>query len=598
MYRFEAREDGSVMNNTRAELDLLLKSGYKLIHFCSPEELRAREELVRLAEGGNGQRARDCFVWKMTEGFRTADRKEAPGAKDTDKPDKALQWIIEREEKQCNPALYVLKDFHPLLSPRSGSAMIIRKLKDTAHALETTLSSIVLLSAQLDIPAELEKNIVIVDFALPTAEELKDRFVQMIDEYRDGIAVNLIDPGKGYVTEADAVLALAKAAQGLTMAEAELALGKAITDDKCLDLSDIQAIADEKKQIVRKTGILSIEEPVDINQVGGLEQLRHWLQRRQDIFSEDARRYGLMPPRGVLLTGVPGCGKSLCAKAIAKFWGLTLLRLDMGAVYGSLVGQSEANMRRAIQCAQAMAPCVLMIDEIEKGLSGASGGSGDGGTGSRVFGTLLSWMNDKTSPVFVVATANQFERLPPEMLRKGRFDEIFFVDFPHAKERTEIFNIHVRKAIKRKEPPLVGAAADDFIASFGFDKSHEVRRSTKFGGTETALGTLVELSRDFTGSEIEVAVQTAMIDAFADGHREFAAADVARALAATVPLIDTMSDKIESIRERARACTVSASKYEDNDQDTTMAHGEGSHDPKDTSQATPRATRGGRRIDL
>ena len=586
------------MSTKRDEMDLLLKSGYKLIHFCSPEELRARDELIRLAEGREGQRPREIYFWKMTEGFRDASRSPAPDARDTDKPDKAMQWIMDREAKQCAPALYVLKDFHPLLSPRTGSAMVIRKLKDTAHALESTLSSVVILSASLEIPAELEKTIVIVDFALPTAAELRDRFIEMVDEYRSGIEVDLIDPARGYTTEDEAIMALAKAAQGLTMAEAELALGKAITADKRLNHDDIQAITDEKKQIVRKTGILSIEEPVDINEVGGLEQLRHWLARRTNIFSEDARRYGLLAPKGVLLTGVPGCGKSLCAKAIAHFWNLTLLRLDMGAVYGSLVGQSEANMRRALQCAQAMAPCVLMIDEIEKGLSGSSGGGGDGGTGSRVFGTLLSWMSDKTAAVFVVATANQFEKLPPEMLRKGRFDEIFFVDFPHAGERAEILDIHIKKALRRREPAIAGPAADDFLKSFGLTGSYEVRRSTKDGASESATGTLVELSRDYTGSEIEVAVQTAMIDAFADNQREFTAADVARALASTVPLIDTMSDKIEDIRERARACTVSASRYEGAEGDAEPPRTSASAAGESHGAAPNRATRGGRRIDL
>src|SRR5271157_2198100 len=242
------------INGKLNELELLLKAGYKLIHFCSQEELRAREELVRVAEGRDGQRARECFIWKMTDGFCTPDRRGAAGAKDTDKPDKALQWIIERETKKCPPSLYIFKDCHSYLAPRGGSAVVVRKLRDTIHVLEQTLSSIVLLSPQLEIPPELEKEIVIVDFALPTVAELKQRFTEMINEYRSSIKVNLVDKDRGCETEEAGITGLAKAAQGLTLAEAELALGKAITEDRCLDLNDIQAIVQEKKQIVRKTG--------------------------------------------------------------------------------------------------------------------------------------------------------------------------------------------------------------------------------------------------------------------------------------------------------------------------------------------------------
>ena len=228
---------------------------------------------------------------------------------------------------------------------------------------------------------------------------------------------------------------------------------------------------EEKRQIIRKTGSLSFEQPHAIDNVGGLEKLKAWLEKRRDILTERARRYGIPPPRGVLLTGIPGCGKTLCARAMASIWRVPLLRLDMGAVYAGLVGSSEANMRKAIQCAEAMAPCILMIDEIEKGLAGSDGRSGDGGTSTRVFGTLLAWMSDKSLPVFVVATANEFDRLPPEMLRKGRFDEIFFVDFPNEGERRAIFEIHLDR--RGRDP-----------ADFDLDA-------------------LVTRTGDFTGSEIE-----------------------------------------------------------------------------------------------
>ena len=579
------------MKKTFSEINLLLRAGYKLIHFCSQEEQRSRQELIRIAK--EGQRERDIFFWKMTDGFKTADFAEASGATGTDKPDKAMQWITDREQKNCKPAIYVFIDLHHNISGRTGNAFVNRKLKDTVNELERTLSTIVLLSGpQFEIPAELEKEIVIVDFAFPTVEELTARFVEIVNEYRSGITINLIDMERGIPDENTGITELARAAKGLTMSEAELALGKAITEDKVLDLNDIQSIIEEKKQIVRKTGILAFETPGEMSEVGGLEQLKHWLAKRRNIFSEEAAKYGLLPPKGVLLTGVPGCGKSLCAKAMASFWNIPILRLDMGAVYGGLVGQSEANIRKAIRCAEAMAPCILMIDEIEKGLSGASSSGGDGGTGSRVFGTLLSWMNDKTAEVFVVATANEFDRLPPEMLRKGRFDEIFFVDFPHRGEREQIFKIHVNKALLRKKPSLSDSQRKEFIASFGFDKVHEITKSDKDGRIETLKGTLAQLSKDYTGSEIEEAVKSAMIDAFADSKRGFTAHDIARSLASTVPLIDTMSDRIEKIRAKARECAVAASMGSDQDESPTIIEKESA--PSDTGKSTY----GGRRIDL
>jgi SpoVK/Ycf46/Vps4 family AAA+-type ATPase len=284
---------------------------------------------------------------------------------------------------------------------------------------------------------------------------------------------------------------------------------------------------------------------------------------------------------------------------MASFWNIPILRLDMGAVYGGLVGQSEANIRKAIRCAEAMSPCILMIDEIEKGLSGTSGSDGDSGTGSRVFGTLLSWMNDKTAEVFVAATANEFDRLPPEMLRKGRFDEIFFVDFPHRKEREEIFKIHVKKALFRKKRDISGqeiseSDRNELFESFGFNETHEIRKSDKDGCVEALKGTLSQLSKDYTGSEIEEAVKSAMIDAFADGKREFSAYDVARSLASTVPLIDTMSDRIEAIRAKARECAVAASMGTELEELPTVIEKE----VIEAGSEKNKSTYGGRRIDL
>ena len=507
------------------QIELLLKASYKFIFFCSQEEGRAEAALFQISKGREGFSPRTFCVWTETDGFLSEDGTVPDGAKKTGDPVAALQWIIDRERKQAAPALYVMKDLHPFISPRSGRSTVVRKVKDAIRVLEATRSSIVVICGpQLEIPAELEKDSVIVDYELPTFESLRAKLVEFADAYRGRRNV-VID-----LTEED-VDALARAAQGLTMAEAELAFAKALVVDSRLDRSDVAQIIEEKKQIIRKTGILSFEEPGAMDDVGGLENLKAWLSRRQDILTERARRYKIPEPKGVMLTGVPGCGKSLCAKAMASFWSIPLLRLDMGAVFSGLVGSSEANIRKAIRCAEAMAPCVLMIDEIEKGLAGSSGGGGDGGTSTRVFGTLLSWMSDKTSPVFVVATANEFDRLPPEMLRKGRFDEIFFVDFPHEGERRNIFQIHIKK--RGRDP-----------SNFDIDR-------------------LVGATENYTGSEIEQAIVTGMIEAFSEKEREFQTEDILSGVSKTIPLIDTMQDKIEGIRRRAIQCTVSASKAPD-----------------------------------
>ncbi len=501
----------------------------------------------------------------------------------------AVQWIVDRESGgKSQPAIYVMRDLHPFFDSKTGQALAIRKLKDTLRALLSTLSSVVLLSGpNLTIPDELAKEIVIIDFPPPDFEELRAFFAAQIEKVRGRSKVE-VD------VDDDALDALARAAQGLTMGEAELAFGKALTMDMRLDASDVAVIQEEKKQIVRKTGILTVERPLDMAEVGGLEVLKTWLDRRKDIFGEEARRHGIPAPKGVLLTGVPGCGKSLCARAMADHWKLPILRLDMGAVFGGLVGDSERNMRGAIATAKAMSPCILMIDEIEKGLAGSSGGGGDGGTATRVFGTLLTWMSDKTEPVFVVATANEFDRLPPEMLRKGRFDELFFVDFPNAVERRSILKIHLRKAIERRVPRPQAAEVDEVVASFDLDEQHEVTRADKSGRRGRASGSLVDLSRDYTGSELEEAVKTAVINAFSDGRRPFAAADVAVGIAQTIPPIDTMAEKIEALRAKARECTVLASRP---DEPVPAGGGPKSsgHRPGFGRAADPAAAGGGRR---
>lgn len=295
-------------------------------------------------------------------------------------------------------------------------------------------------------------------------------------------------------------------------------------------------ILSEKKQLIRRNGILEyMEVDETIDSVGGLEELKVWLRQRANAFSEKAREYGLPQPKGMLILGVPGCGKSLIAKTTSRLWGLPLLRLDMGRVYdGSMVGRSEANLRNALKTAESISPAILFIDEMDKAFAGGAGSSdSDGGTSSRIFASFLTWMQEKKSPVFVLATANRVERLPGEFLRKGRFDEIFFVDLPNAEERKEIFRIHLTK--RRRE-----------IDRFDLEQ-------------------LANICDGFSGAEIEQAIIAAMYEAFAQG-REFTQLDIIAASRATQPLSKTMQEQVTALRDwarqRARPAAASVAEYQ------------------------------------
>src|SRR5690606_1586985 len=330
--------------------------------------------------------------------------------------------------------LYVLKDFHEFWH---RSPAVKRKLRNLAHALVSTYSSLVVTTHSADVPAELEDDVVVVDMPPPTLRELRADLDALIEQTR--VECDLTDHGR---------TRLAQAALGLTAAQARRAFSKAIVRDRVLDEQDIPAVLEEKKAVIRASQALefysSDETPDD---VGGLERLKEWLALRESAFGEDAARFGLPAPKGMALIGIPGTGKSLTAKMISGLWRLPLLRLDVGALFGSLVGESEARLRQALRITEVVAPCVLWIDEIEKSL--ATGGL-DGGTSQRVFGAILTWMQEKTAPVFVVATANDVGALPPETLRRGRFDEVFFLDLPTDGERRQIFTVHLRK--RRRDP--------------------------------------------------------------------------------------------------------------------------------------------------
>ncbi len=389
-----------------------------------------------------------------------------------------------------------------------------------------------LISPLLEIPAELEKEITVLNYPLPSREdlgELLDKIVQDVRQFKQ-VIIDLDDAGRER---------LLQAALGLTLGEAENVFAKIIVKDERLSGDYVNEVAAEKQQIIRKSGLLEYcATSENFGNVGGLAALKEWLNKRATAFTEDARAFGLPAPKGILMLGVQGCGKSLCAKAVANQWQLPLLRFDMGRMFGSLVGSSEENVRRAIAVAESVAPAILWVDEIDKAFAGSQGsGATDGGTTARVFGTFLTWLSEKTAPVFVVATANDISQLPPELLRKGRLDEIFFVDLPSQEERQEIFRIHLQR---RHRPPEQ------------FD-----------------LAALADAGKDFSGAEIEEAINSALYDAFYT-HQDIVTESILTALSQTVPLAKTMDEQINRLRRWAEGRARNASVARDGHQPSTV----------------------------
>jgi SpoVK/Ycf46/Vps4 family AAA+-type ATPase len=493
------------------ELDRLIRARYTLIYVVTWEEDRARRIFLHLAE----TQRKALYEWSITDGLRCAydgGSGHESGSR-TREPMAMLNEILQKDA----PGIYVLKDFHTYLE----APEMVRQVRDLGGALGRTKKTVIILSPVLKLPTELEKDMTILDLPLPGYGELSQLLKHTIGSpsAKRGFTVDLDS------SERDALI---KAAQGLTLKEAENAFAQAIVRDNVLDAQDIQAIISEKRQVIRKSGLLEYYDVSEsLSSVGGMDILKDWLGKRVRAFSDEARTYGLPQPKGILLMGVQGCGKSLVAKTIARQWKLPLLRLDMSMIFQGYIGSSEQNMRKATKTAESLAPVVLWIDEIEKAFSGVSGsGSSDAGTTARVVGTFLTWIQEKTSAVFVVATANEVRDLPPELLRKGRLDEIFFVDLPRSAERAEIFKIHIEK----------------------------VKRDVK----NYEIPALVAAARGFSGAEIEQAIISALHDSFF-ASRELETQDILKALEETVPLSVTMRERVEELRtwavDRARPVT-------------------------------------------
>lgn len=456
-------------------------------------------------------------------------------------------------------AIYLFKDFHTYLGGDRNARPdynVVRRLRDIIPNLKFGRKTVVFVSSKLVIPCEMEKEISILDFDLPDAEEM----TALLDELTAGLSpesVNLTAEEKNL---------LARSALGLTMYEAENAFCRAMVKQRGLNVNAVSVIHEEKNQVVKKTGVLEfVKSDLGIDDIGGLDNMKKWLLKRNNSWSERAKAYNLPAPKGVLITGVPGCGKSLTAKAMSAIWGLPLLKLDMGKIFGGIVGSSEENMRKAIATAEAVSPSILWVDEIEKGFSGLKSG-GDSGTSARVFGTFLTWMQEKTKPVFVIATANDISALPPELMRKGRFDEIFFVDLPTASEREKIFSLHIAKRIK-----------SDSV-------QHEVEP------TPEVCRTLANMSAGYVGAEIEQIVVSAMYEAFYK-DRGLRQADIEKAIRETVPLSSTQREQIVALREWAKERAVLATSVEDRDS-------EESGGAYDTAEPGFSSSQGGRIVDF
>ncbi|WP_404941799.1 AAA family ATPase [Pseudomonas danubii] len=516
------------MNRTQKITDYL-KARYAILVIESFEEERVIAELSEIAKSLNHR----IFLWNSTLGIQTNGA--VVGDKTFDLK-LALDFCEEKAREENSKNIFVFCDAHNYLTT-SCNAIYRRRLKDLAINIRSHgyRSNCIIVAPNFEIANDLQKEVTLIDFPLPSRDEVKTQIENFSNAWKDNNNVKINLP-------LDSKEKLIDAALGLTSLEIDNSLSRSLVSNLKLDEHTFKDLLAEKKQIIRKTGILEyIDSQLNLDDVGGLATLKKWLHLRSQCFGQAAKEFGVGTPKGLLLTGVPGCGKSLTAKCVASSWNMPLLRLDMGKIFQGIVGSSESNIRSALQTAEAISPCILWIDEIEKGLSGSSSGASDGGTATRVFGTLLTWMQEKTAPVFVFATANNLSSLPPELLRKGRFDEIFFVDFPSAVERRKILEIHLRKL--KRDP-----------GKFDLDRLVDL-------GGEANFGKDIVLS----GAELEAWVGDALIEAFSrrmtgsDDPDDLAMSDFEATISRMVPMSKVRKDEFAILREWANQNAISAS---------------------------------------
>lgn len=477
------------METSFDELSLKLRARYPLVYFLTWEEERALRGIRKLCKSLK----RPLWQWSLVTGLQNSKG----AVEGTKSAAEALAHIAEQED----PSVFVFMDFHKHIE----QAEVNRHLRDLSPVLSERSQTLVFISPRAVVPTELEKDIATLELPLPGLKEVARLFHTLIK-------------GEGIEVDLELFEQVVKASLGLTEEEIKRVYSKVLLRSGSFSRDQVVEIISEKSQIIRRSQFLEFHPlTTKIGEVGGLENLKDWLNSRSGSFSEKARSYGLPQPRGIFLLGVQGCGKSLTAKAIADLWKVPLLRLDVGAlVLGAAT--AEEGLRRAISIAESMAPVVLWVDEIEKAFAGVDSGAVDSAGAARVFGSFITWLQEKSQPVFVVATGNDVRRLPPELLRKGRFDEIFWVDLPDVHERESIFSIHLGRR---------GRDPKDFDC-----------------------WQLAEVSEKFSGAEIEQSIIDGMFQSFAE-DREVATLDVLRALRQTVPLARTMDQQIKELKEWA-----------------------------------------------
>jgi SpoVK/Ycf46/Vps4 family AAA+-type ATPase len=469
------------------ELALFLKARYPIIYINTIEEDRV-EYTIRKNIKTNLNRS--IYSWDFVDGYTNNPNNEGFAKRN---PLQALE-LVERLNAET-PALFLLKDFNRFLTDLS----ISRKLRNISRILKLQPKTIIIVGSDLNIPKELQDLITVVQFQLPLEEEINQELNRLISSLNIQINSELFEN-------------LTRACQGLSLERIRRVLSKIIATYKTIDENSIAVLLSEKKQIISQTEILeysSVNE--DITNLGGLKNLKEWLKKRKTAFSIQASNYGLPTPRGLLLIGIQGTGKSLTAKAIANDWQLPLLKLDVGKLFGGIVGESESRLRQMINVAETISPCILWIDEIDKAFSNTES-KGDSGTSNRVLATFISWLSEKNKPVFVIATANNIDLLPLEIIRKGRFDEIFFLDLPEQEERKEIFKIHLQEFRPKS------------WESFNYSK-------------------LAKLSESFSGAEIRQSIIEGMYHAFYE-KREFTTDDICMALQDSIPLAQLESEQM------------------------------------------------------
>lgn len=487
--------------DSAGDLRLLLASRHPLIAAEAQDELRFLTVLRKAA----AELRLPVWTWSVTRGLARDGMDPQYGTAD---PRKALAFVAELRD----PGVFVLVDAHHALA----DPLVVRLVKEIAQAARPA-QTVVLVGQRRAIPPELEGLALPWTLKPPPREEIE----RVVRRTLDDLAARNLPVSLGR----EEVEALVESVRGLSAGEAERVILQAAFRDGRVDQGDVEFVRTARAELLNASGVLELV-PTDrggLEQVGGMEELKAWLGLRGRAFDRDARAFGLDPPRGVLLTGVPGCGKSLVAKTAARTWGLPLVLLDPSRLYGPYVGESEERLHRALRAVEAMAPVVLWIDEIEKGF--AAGGEGDAGVSRRLLGTFLRWMQDRPAGVFVMATANDVDALPPEFLRKGRFDGVFFVDLPGEGERREIFRLHLAR--RGRDPA-------------GFD-----------------LAGLARATEGFSGAEIEAAVVGALYRAYA-AKKDLTEEDLLEEIAGAVPLSRSRAEDVARLRAWASGRALAA----------------------------------------